>query len=397
MADVFDKQFTIHEKMQSFMTGNGAPMGVDAHWDARQTLGGVANMLDRNITRAIIQTDDISRIMIVDVFPCKDVMILKRDDANGIPLIAARVACHDRCDDSGYKDKLKPVMNSKGEVVPVFSRRGGPSPVLYHASVAESMPKDIQSIKAGCVEELDILKSFFKKNAKLLCTEFVQRFERELPGKYFAIPGGFTTFVSPLYKGEIEKRCNACNSYDVELACERCKLVQYCSVQCQQTDWTVAHQSTCVERSQLKTTDEGTYVEIDLSTVADNTVSSMIPHHVSHAMWKPQVVSFTKMLSQQKLDTYQVYKVQVTLYVDVTDPRGEIYIYSNGKQFEMYAGVRNFTELFQGYRRLFEFVKQRGDDCGYGCGGVKLFAHGMLTSDRKLRILTDKVLPKQIW
>ena len=382
MRDVFDKQFSLKEKMQSFLSHNGAPMGVNAHFDARQSLAGVAQMIDWDTKRALVQTNDDQQAIIIDVFPHNNTMIFKREDCPELPLVMARVAYHNL----NVEDKLE------AEVMRMMC-------VQSHV---ETMPENgnIQSIKAGCPEEMTVLYKFFRKNSKLLSKDFVKKFEKNIPDKYLQIPSSFTTFVSPLYTGTHDRMCSKCGLFGKQNYCARCKLVFYCSRECQSKDWK-RHKPECIDISKLQLS-TSSYVEIDpAKTPEEREYASAISNIDSwgHHKFEDDLESLKHqktVIDNLSPGEFRVLKVQVEMQASITD-NSAICIYTKGKDFLLYADESMFSDGVVGFRKLFQLVKDRGDHAGYQYGGVRLFLCGAATEDKKLQLRLDSVVPVQSW
>jgi len=382
MEDAFDKQFSLNEKMQSWISSNGAPMGINAHWDARQTLSCIAKMVDEGIERALIQTDDNQQAIIVDVIRYNDTLIFKRNDEHQLPLILARVAYHNLSKEN-VLDKESVRMNCA-------------------LAVKDTMPQSgrIQSTKAGCHEEMTVLNTFFKKNSRLLSKEFVKKLEKNLAMKYFQVPQVFTTFVSPLYTGKFDAVCSFCNSYGEQKLCARCKLTRYCSEKCQRKDWKKQHSLQCYDPSHLKI-GECCFVEIDPAKYPEgkefaSTISNVNSFGSFSADSSKCITEVRRVFDNFPVGELLVLKVQIQIGAKVSDPT-DICLYPKGKAFVVYGEAQMFTRGAVGFRSLFELVQQNGNDCGFGVGGVKLFLYGVVTEEKKLRVITDKVLPYQPW
>lgn len=371
IAKVFDNAFSLPEKMELSIRG-GPIMGRSAHYGARQTLACLARMVEGNTTRrALVQIEDHSQGMVVDVLSCDGALVRKRDDKKDSPLIMARVSFQKKCADIEDTKKIVDM-------------------------IAKTMPKSggVHSIKAGTAEEMGLLQDYFKKNRNLLSNDFLHDFEKKLAKKFFLIPGSFTTFISPLLTGEMDGVCNVCGKRSTSV-CSRCKLVHYCSRQCQSKDWKKDHKNNCV--SILEARESKSYVEIDPAKLPkDWNYGCSISNHQSVAFQLQKTTedcNLKTMINKQLVGKLEVLKVQVQLdpFVDIVSDSGSIYVYSKGKKFEMHVDTDMFTNGFEGYKSLSEVVREKGD------GGMKLYVLGFVTETRKLRILTDKVLPLQPW
>lgn len=370
------------EKMDAMRSSNGAPMGVNAHFDARQSLGCVAQMIDRGTSRAIVQTSDDQQAIVIDTFPYNDTLIFQRDDCPEFPLVLARVAYHNLNVEDGRDAEFMRVMCVQ--------------------ATGQTMPDNghIQSIKAGCPEEMKVLYKFFRKNSKLLSKEFVKKFEGSIPDKYLAIPSSFTTFISPLYTGNHDRVCSVCGLFGKQNYCARCKLVFYCSRECQSKDWK-RHRPECVDISKLQLNTGSSCVEIDpAKSPEERNYAYAISNKESWGMMKTDAKDCYKyqktVIENLTVGEFRVMKVQVEMTAKVTD-RSVICMYTKGKDFLLYADENMFTDGVLGFRRLFQLVKDRGDHAGYQYGGVRMFMCGAATEDGKLQLMLDSVVPVQSW
>ena len=98
----FNKAFSINEMYYSQL--DGAPMRVDPHYDARQSLFSLACLVDAGATtRAIISLDDQTESMVVDIIEFKGEKIRTLPDS-GDPMVLVRVALH-RTSHPGHPDR----------------------------------------------------------------------------------------------------------------------------------------------------------------------------------------------------------------------------------------------------------------------------------------------------
>lgn len=374
MTNIFDKQFSLDEKVKAHMSGTGASMGDNAHFDARQTLSGIAAMYDHgSIDRAWIRTEGDQEAIVVDLVHYKGASAFRRSDNPDMPLILARVAYYSLATEEGK---------------------------IGAKSVQATMPTEgiVQGIKAGCREELTVLINFLNKNRRLLSKEFLKKFEKDLPRKYFRVSGSFSTFVSPLYTGKLDRVCSKCGIFGKQMLCSRCKLVRYCSPECQHEDWK-RHTVECVHLSKLDISSQD-YVEVDPARMKENVLCATINHKNSWGLMSldvnDHIYDQNNAMNGMETGKVHVMKVQVLLNAKIDDP-SDICIYTKDKQFIVHAIADIFKEGVVDFKKLFQLVKDKGDDCGYGAGGVKLFLYGFATEDKKLRLLMHNVLPFQAW
>ena len=382
MRDVFDKQFSMREKFDAMRSSNGAPMGINAHFDARQSLSCVAQMIDSGFSRALVQTSDNQQAIVIDTFSYQGSLIFERDDCPEFPLVLVRVAYHN--------------MNLEDEFEGELLR------MMCVQATANTMPSNghVQSIKAGCPEEMRVLYKFFRKNSKLLSKEFVKKFEKGIPDKYLAIPSSFTTFISPLYTGSHDRICSVCGLLGKQNLCARCKLVFYCSRDCQSRDWK-RHKVECLDISKLRLNTGSSYVEIDpAKSPEERSYACSISNKESWGMMKTDAKECAKhqrtVIQNLTVGEFHVMKVQVEMTAKVTD-QSIICLYTKGKEFLLYADEKMFTDGVAGFRKLFQLVKDRGDHAGYQYGGVRLFVCGAATEDGKLQVMLDSVVAVQSW
>lgn len=380
MENVFIQQFSLQEKLKSNLSG-AAAMGENAHFDARQSLVCVAKMIDAGVTRGLVQTDDDNQALVIDIFSHKGTSIFKRSDNPDLPMILARVAYHNLNNEAESEASLLRMMcvQAIGKTMP-------------------KAPKGVQSIKAGCPEEMTILCKFLTKNSRLLPKKFVASFEKSIPQEFLDIPNSFTTFLSPLYTGKFDRTCTFCGLFGKQSYCSRCELVCYCSRQCQKEDWKRHKAEECFNSAKLHV-DKGNYVEIDPMKCSEKKrFASAIGHHDSCGSMRQNTVIVDQRTAIRNLPIgeFRVMKVQVGIDVSASE-NADIVIYPKGKKLLLYANNVMFRNGAEDYKKLFMLCKEKGDDCGYGSGGLKIFLFGARTSNDKLQLRLDKVLPLQRW
>merc|ERR1712126_21231 len=248
-------------------------------------------------------------------------------------------------------------------------------------------------------ETMTILLSYFQKNSRLLSKEFLQKFEKDLPRRYHKMPGVFTTFISPLYTGKLDRECTLCGIFGKLKLCSRCKLVRYCSTKCQREDWK-RHKSECAMADMAKLQlNEGEYLEIDPKKNPTKLEGDLV-----WTSWSCKDSTGKQKLTQQKslaeldgvgVGEFQLWKVQVPMCPGMD--LGGIMMYTKGKKNLMHVVPQMLADGADGYKKLYQLVKEKGDDGGYGMGGLKLFLYGVRTAEEKLQLNVAKVVPLQPW
>ncbi|XP_074654961.1 uncharacterized protein LOC141908709 [Tubulanus polymorphus] len=394
LDDSFSGMFSLNEKMMANLSSQGASMGEDAHYDARQSIYCLAKMVDLGLTtRALIQPRSQDRALTIDLVP--------RTSTNGVkafllpdsadPMILVRVAHHRKSKDS-----------------------------LRHAQLfMSSSPKNgVQSVTAASAEEMKILIEEFKQNHDLLDKKYLKNLESKLPPRLLMLENGFTSFFKPLLTPKPKKEidpCSACRMKPGKHVCSRCKVARYCSKECQRTDWKDSHKKTCSSpeaRAQKKLNTLGVatgdinanqlWVDIDPQRTPNemrfvSTISNQgsFAHTMRKAM-KDGIKNVQEDVLQRKKDKMMILKIQVPPFSSVADNK-PIMIYPQGKKFQVMAVSENVIGGIAEYCKLFEMVRKFGSNGGIDVAGVKAYLSGYITADGLVRIMIDEVKPLQAW
>lgn len=379
----FNRMFSISEKLSSELSLSGASMGVDFHFDARQSLMSIAKMADTNLTRAMIQLEDQTEAMVVDIIAHDDVLVrtlpISGHRFGGEPMILVRVAYH----------------------------TGNPSKPLKRTykiveAISKSMPeKGCLTVKSG-KEEMSILKSFFDKNNAKLSEKFCKDLDITLTQSLLQIPGSYMSYICPLYPPKPEKSskgpCQDCGAPGKKF-CSQCKVARYCSKECQTRHWNASHKNDCKtpEENASGGSPNGStdgmdlWVDIDPKKQPEEGifVSSIVLHQNQRS--RPKVADF--LILAEKMVILKV-QIQPGSSAKQGTP---ISIYPERKKFTLMCSPQTFETGQDGYTRLHQLVHQHGTDAGLGKGGCKAYLDGYVKSDGKLRIMTNKVKDLQSW
>ena len=210
------------------------------------------------------------------------------------------------------------------------------------------------------------------------------------------MPGVFTSFLTPLYTGKLDRECTLCGIFGKQKLCSRCKLVRYCSNDCQKEDWK-RHRSECTDPSKLQL-NECDYLEIDPSKSTmelDGNVMCTFSCSESSAKGSHMTQDDIAKWDNTTVGEFKVWKVQVPMQAGLNT--SGIMIYTKNKENLIHVVPEMLQNGVDGYRKLYKLVKEKGDDGGYCMGGLKVFVYGVLTVDKKLQLNVEKVVPLQPW
>ncbi len=388
----FQHMFSIGEMMESHMSLDGAVMGKDPHFDARQTLMSLAKMVDdKNTTRALIQLEDMTEAMLVDVVPYDDVMV-KVLPGSGDPMVLARVAYHTG-NPNRRETRTKKIADAISSSMPLFGA---------------------QCIKCCSIEEMKILKSFFDVNHNKLWPQFRKQVEADLPQELLQIPGSFTSYFCPLYIRPPEKtpkeKCLACGEPGKHV-CAKCKVARYCSRKCQTEHWKAVHKKMCSTPEEKAVSaaaeDETSAADGDAQWVDINpqdtpqemrcvSTISLNQSRTSNNKKTPKISDHWLIFDDIRPDKMMVLKVQIQPGSSADDGVA-IMIYPERKKFQLLCVPANTVNGHRAYSKLHNTVKIHGIDAGLGMGGCKAYINGYITKDGLLRIMINDLKPVQHW
>jgi len=225
MQFAFIKTFSIQELDTGLKTGTQG--NEQPHFFARQTLVALGSLVDvGKFTRAILQVEDGTEKMVVDIIKHNGVLIRSLPDS-GDPMVVVRVAHHTTSDPNGQDPMTKE----------------------YEEAIRKSMPRS-QAYYICCrnKEEMGILKNHFQSNHSKLRSQFWKQIKKSVAPGLFQIPGSYTSFLSPLYladclPGAPPDPCLNCGRPGTK-RCSKCKVAKYCRAECQTEHWQ-EHKGTC--------------------------------------------------------------------------------------------------------------------------------------------------------
>ncbi|XP_064649538.1 uncharacterized protein LOC135501381 [Lineus longissimus] len=401
LEHVFIQMFSMREKMEAMILG-AAPMGQDPHSDARQTILCLAKMLDQDesskTTRGIINADDQTEGIVVDVIAFKGKKVWTLGDDDNEPIVFVRYAYHT----ADFQDD----MNNPVDTFAVVQAIGKSMP-----------PRGATTITCASREEMRILKKFFEDNAGKISPSLRNEIEGGIDKMLMLIPLSYTSYLCPLPKPEANKEmkyCKVCGSV-AKKVCTKCKVARYCSKECQVQDWRSGHKCACKPPEEValeaaaasatpdndaKTT-ENPWVDFDPKKTPSNAnYFSTISHESSVSSIQKNMKSKLK-CSQ---DMFEGIKTDKMLTVKVQIPTGShaddfapIVIYPQGKKFALYGVPQNIVKGRDDYRRIHNLVKSRGFDGGLGMGGGKIYLDAYVTTEGLLRVMLNDVKPMQKW
>jgi len=389
LNSAFQKQFSLNDRMQASMSSTtGIPFGrKNAHFDARYAIGCVAKIIEERNRRAILNTGDKQQSIVIDIVPYKGTVAFQREDDPELPLIMVRVS-HVSLNDKSEAEKdfiRQTAVKALQDSMPC-SKPGAPSMDKVCTTTVERS------------ETMGILLKYFRKNTRLISKEFLANFEKTLPKRCCMMPGVFTSFLSPLYTGKLDKECTLCGIFGKQKSCSRCKLVRYCGSTCQKEDWK-RHKHECTDPSTLQLDECGEYLEIDPSKAPKKMEGyDYVSFSCNQSFGKDTTMkqdTGVKLNESMCAGEFRVWKVQVPM-LSSFDTTGMM-MYTKGKENLVQVVPQMLISGVEGYRKLYMLVKEKGDDGGYCMGGLKLFLYGALTEDRKLRLNVGKVVPLQPW
>lgn len=391
LENMFVQMFSLREKIGSILMG-GASIGVDAHYDARQTLLVLSQMADKDQPRAIIQLDDQSEAIVLDIVKHKGVKVWQETDAEeGVkdPIIFVRYAYH-----------------TKHNTLDIYN---------VAKSIAESSPQvGTVSIKCATIKEMQILNEMFLANSKRIPDEFQAQLEAQLDEKLLNIPMSHTSYITPLlkpYNKAPKGNCFMCGKSS-KAVCAKCKVMKYCSKECQKKHWKEGHKKVCrtpeeialgeaaagdsKEEAEEDVDLENPWVDIDPKDTPPemNSVSS-ISYNLS-TRCRSNISQAHSVFDGIKRDKVMTVKVQIPpgSHPDQFKP---IMIYNQGKTFQVMGLPQNMISRHISYRRLHQLVQQSGFDGGLGCGGCKAYLDAYVREDGVLRVMLNNLHKMQRW
>jgi hypothetical protein len=393
MEHAFMQMFSLREKFESLFSPTGMPMGEDPYSDARQSICCIAKMMDNNITRALINLEDDTEAIVVDVVALDGVTVWALPDRNQEPIIFVRFAYHTR----DYKDPFNnPVAVS-----------------LIAETICDTVPDNgmVQSVTAASKEEMKLLNGFLQDNAAKMDEELRAKVEASADKKLFKIPLSYTSFVTPLTRSEDppDEKCKVCGAPTTKI-CNKCKVAKYCSRDCQTQDWKAGHRNECKRPEEIakeardsdvnNNAADDPWVDIDPKQTPKSLQGFMATvSNISPCMSSTKGIQDTKKMAALpgiKRDSVMMVKVQSVLGSRLEDYQS-ILIYPQGKKFQISVVPENIVKGHADYRRLWMLIRTRGSDAGLGMGGCKAYFDAYVTTGGLLRIMIDKMKPIQRW
>eukprot|EP01102_Stenamoeba_stenopodia_P021087 TRINITY_DN8409_c0_g1_i1.p1 TRINITY_DN8409_c0_g1~~TRINITY_DN8409_c0_g1_i1.p1 ORF type:complete len:409 (+),score=110.34 TRINITY_DN8409_c0_g1_i1:91-1317(+) len=180
------------------------------------------------------------------------------------------------------------------------------------------------------------------------------------------------SFIVPLSK--LLPPCPVC-SLPAPLTCSRCKQKKYCSVACQKEDW-AKHKPQCNPPAAVN------YVEVNLNK------ESGFMTLLSPSRQQANTIDVSGINDLSKADAQKFTRFIVKAQVPMMGV-GDILVYNSTKEFQ--TMVNHNTTTKEGFETLYNLVKTKG------FLGAKAYFNAYVTPDKKLRIITDTVLPVQSW
>ncbi len=373
--------------MQSHVSPDGAVIGADPHYDARQTLSLIANMIDMdNTTRTLVHLKNNTEKLLVDIIKFDGIKVRALPDSND-PMILARVAYYTRDphDRNPYAKRIA-------------------------KSMLNTMPKSsiVHKIICASPEEMKILNQTFRANHAKLSTEFQKKLEATLPPKMLLIPESYTTFLAPLYIPKPQKTpkepCVVCKAPG-KYVCSKCKVMRYCSKSCQKKAWKSGHKLKCKSPEDQAagaascSDSDAQWIDIDPHKTPAEELLNDIFISIQRSSKKTVQQAFNSgswpALDGIKKDKMMTLKVQIQLGSQVHH-RTPILIYPEKRNFQATCVPENVNSP-NGYDKLHSLITSQGTDSGLGRGPCKAFLDGYVTNDGLLRIMINGVKPLQCW
>ncbi|XP_064620987.1 uncharacterized protein LOC135483865 [Lineus longissimus] len=398
IEQAFLPMFSMMEIVESKANPGGGTMGMDPHYDARQSYYALARFVEKNLSPVCILLKNGSATALINL----DIITFEGN----------KVWC--------LKEYPKePIIFVRCTFLPMRTP-------LEKDPYWEGNPNGVAIIKCASKEEMDIHLRVFRENASNISLDLKAKVDACVEKKLLDIAMSFTSYFTlllPEEKSKLPTFCRVCGA-EGRKTCSKCKVAKYCSKECQVKDWKASHKRECRPPEEVADVEAATsdadvkgngrnmWIDIDpraevpvppemegSNVVKSPTQSFTEPLHrfearVTRAMSK--IGHEGEMLDRVKRDVIMMVKVQIILCSTGNQHECRpILIYPQGKRFELDAVPENMGRGVEDYSRLQNLIKAQGTDSGLGMGGCKVFLDAYVTSEGKLRVMLNKVNPLQ--
>jgi len=375
----FDSLFSFSEMIQSKILG-GLPMGVDPEREARETLLSLANMVDRNVQRAFIQPKDQSEGICVDIVTYKGKKVWSEKEEK-------------------ESEKKKPLI-----FLHYFYNSSANQSKQEMEFIFRTMPQEgVQQVWCGTKEELYILRKLLDENASRIAPPLRAEIKKELPSSWQSLSCGHISFITPSMSSKKKPVCELCGT-ETKLSCSRCKVVYYCSRQCQTKHWRGGHKLDCkspedVAKEMSKCSiDDGSqnlWVDIDpkKTVTEDGDINFLMPRTqpTGEFLDKPSKLFFNVKTSLENRPGPSMMKIKVQFLGQPEAANYPLLIYNEGRDFVVSATCENIHNGGIGYGQLRRLILSEGYQ------SYKVYLDAYVKEDGSLRVLLNNVIPLLPW